>query len=100
MPFEYKGAKISARPLTIGDDNEIDLLCFRLNDETDLYNAQKWAEFVVGAVVDGENPVPFVTSKSATEEARHSFAVWEQLPRPVIQKWKAELRKADGGPKA
>ena len=100
MPFNHNGATISARPLTIGDDNEIDLLSFRLNDETDLYNAQKWAEFMVGAVVEGDYPLPYVNSKSATEEARHSYAAWQNLPRGFMQKWKAELRKADSDPKA
>lgn len=100
MSFTFKGATISARALTIGDDNEIDLLCFRLGDDTSMYNAQKWAEFVVGGVVDGENPVPFVTAKDTSEEAQHSYAAWEKLPRDFVQKWKAELRKADGDPKA
>ncbi len=100
MSFQYKGATINARPLTIGDDNEIDLLCFRLGDETSLYNAQKWAEFVVGAEVDGENPVPFASSKSTPDEARASYAAWSKLPRSFVQNWKAELRSAEGDPKA
>lgn len=97
--FEYNGAKISARALTIADDNEIDLLCFRLGDDTSLYNAQKWAEFLVAAEVDGENPVPYATSKSTPEEARHSFATWSKLPRSFGKRWQAELRDADTDPK-
>ncbi len=100
MPFEYKGAKITARLLTIGDDNEIDLLCFRLGDDTSMYNAQKWAEYLVAAEVDGENPVPFASSKSAPDEARHSFAAWSKLPRSFGKQWAREMQATEADPKA
>lgn len=98
MSFTFKGATFSARSLTIADDNEIDLLCFRLGDDTNMYNAQKWAEFVVAAQVEGENPVPYVTSGSTPEEARYSFKAWVSLPRSFMQSWRAELRSAEGSP--
>lgn len=98
MSFTFKAATISARALTIADDNEIDLLCFRLGDDTNMYNAQKWAEFVVAAQVDGNNPVPFASSKSTPEEARYSFRAWVSLPRSFMQSWRSELRSAEGSP--
>lgn len=98
--FEYKEAKITARPLTIADDNEIDLLCFRLGDDTSMYNAQKWAEYLVAAEVDGENPVPFASSKSTPEEARLSFAAWSKLPRSFAKQWAREMQVAEAAPKA
>ena len=98
--FEYKGAKITARPLTIADDNEIDLLCFRLGDDTSMYNAQKWAEYIVASSVEsGENPVPFVSSRDTQIEALASYAIWAKLPRSFIQAWKSEMQRAEAAPK-
>lgn len=97
--MEYKGAKITARALTIEDDNTIQLLAYRLEDSTSMLAAQKWSEFLVAAVVDGDYPIPYVSLEATAEEARHSYAAWKNLPRSFLQHWRAELGKVETDPK-
>lgn len=99
MGFQYKGATISARTLTIEDGDGIEALVMRLYDQTPVNKAQPWAEFMVGSVIEGNPPLPIIDASVTTEEARLSYAAWRKLELGFAQSWAREYRAKQALPK-
>jgi hypothetical protein len=97
--FEYEGAKISARTLTIGDDETIAVLQGRLTIGTRLYSAVQYFEFVLGAQIDGDSPVPLVTEASSEAEVMAGLEAWKALPRRFLNQWRAEIARMESAGK-
>lgn len=97
MPqFEWKGATISARPLTIADEEDIGLLMEKLKDAGAAGGRYRFAEFMIGAIVGtGTPPVPMVNVRSDPDAIRASYETWRTLPRAFGQKWGALMQEVE-----
>lgn len=98
--FQWGEATISARELTIGDEDT--LLRMAQNNrfpEGALVNsADPFMRFMVTAEVDGVPPVPMVSDKDSLEDWQASYAVWLQLPARFKKQWVAISEAADNSP--
>lgn len=102
MPFQFNGSTISARVLTIGDDEEIgNLAALALGDGsgTILIKYYRFAEFMYGADITGDWPIPRVTSDSKFEDVSASYEAWRNLPRAFGARWREEIARADNAGK-
>lgn len=101
MPFEFRGGIIAARELTIEDDDQIARLIGKLPPGAIVNSGTPFMEFMIGADVKGEPPVPMITPESDPSEIAESYAVWKKLPRRFLTLWRQELTNADSpDPKA
>lgn len=102
MPFTFKSSVISAHELTIGDDEDISNLAALVRPDPSgfvLIKHIRFAEFMYGADVQGEWPIPKVSAESTATEAQESYTAWRQLPRGFATQWKAELERAESAGK-
>lgn len=95
--FEWKGATISANAdLTIGDEDRINSLLYKLPEATIMANGYRFAEFMIAAEISaGEPPVPMVTETDDKETIAASFEAWRTLPRKFGKQWQSVLSEAD-----
>lgn len=101
MPFEFGGATISARELSIEDDDQIARITNKLPDGAIVKSGTPFMEFMVGAQVTGEFPVPFISADSTEDAIAVAYAAWRKLPRSFQNRWKQEVARADSpDPKA
>lgn len=100
--FEYQGATISARELSIEEDDQIVRLTSKLPDGAIVNSGTPFMEFMVGAVIEkGNSPVPIISADSTPEEVAEAYAAWRKLPRRFLKLWKQEVANADSpDPKA
>lgn len=103
MPFKFRGATISARPLSIADDDEVNLIAaaFTDGDGRIFVKHVRFAEFQVAGGFTGEpgqpavSPIPHVTSKDDPAKIRESYEAWRALPRRFADEWRKELARSE-----
>lgn len=96
--FEYKGAKISAQALTIGQDEDISNIASLVRTDANgfiLVKHIRFAEFIVGAQIEGDPPIPIVSVDDSASAVQASYAAWRNLPRTFNTLWRAELERAE-----
>lgn len=96
--FEYNGCKITARELTIADDDAIVVFydpVAATHPQASVLSVNRFGEFMLAAVIDGEPPIPMVTPQSAPQDIGAAFEAWQKLPRRFAQQWRIELGSAD-----
>lgn len=85
MPFKFRGATISTNGLTIGDEEDLALMYPTIiGGGVFLTRHLFFCEFMLGAIIDGDPPVPMVTAMSTPDEIRASYAEWRKLPRTCV----------------
>lgn len=102
MPFKYNGCTISARALTIADDDaatEIGMMARPTPESPYQVRHQTFAEFQVAAQIDGEWPIPHVTEKDDAATVQAAYAAWRDLPRTFPRLWVKELDAVEGAAK-
>lgn len=101
MSFEFKGATISARELTIEDEDRITALMLMLpSDESSATVRYRFAEFMVGAQIEGAFDLPIITIATPKPDILAAFQQWRKLPRRIVREWQAEVVAAETpGPK-
>lgn len=95
MSFEYGGAVITARELSIEDDDNIARLINKLPDGAIVNSGTPFMEFMVGAEIKGDSPVSRIDADSTPEEVAAAYAAWRKLPRSFLKRWKQEVANAD-----
>lgn len=102
MPFTHKGAIISARELSIGDDETISNLAALVKTDLQgfiLVKHVRFAEYMIGhEVVSGDEPIPVVAENSPATDVQASYEAWRKLPRTFGTQWKAELERVENRP--
>lgn len=95
--FTWQGATISANAdLTIGDEDRINTLLYKLPEATILANGYRFAEFMIASQIDGEiDGLPMVTDGDDKETIAASFEAWRTLPRKFGKQWQSVLSEAD-----
>lgn len=99
MSFTWGKATITARALTIGDEEVMARLQSKLPGETLMMTLEPFAEFMVAASIEGEPPLPMVTAVSPDSEVQASYVAWGGLPRAFKRQWVKELREVEAPPK-
>lgn len=103
LSFTWEGTIISVRELTNADDLRITKLMRRasgsskagdVSDETIAHYA--FAEFMIGAQITGDAPLPMVDEKSPAAEIGAAVAAWGRLPRRFGRRWQELIAKAEG----
>lgn len=101
MPFEFNGATISCREFTIADDDAILRFSGKFPDGAIVNSSTPFSEFMIGAVVDGDSPVPMVTPSSPLDDVAAAYAAWGKLPRRFLRLWRDEVESVENpAPKA
>lgn len=95
MSFKWGEAEISARELSIEDDDQIARMVGKLPSGAIVNSGTPFMEFMVGAQVTGEFPVPTISADSPLEEVADAYAAWRKLPRRFLKLWKQEVENAD-----
>lgn len=102
MSFTYDGSTISARPLTIADDDaatEIGMMARPTPDSPLQVRHMTFGEFMVAAQIDGDWPIPHVNEKDDVGKVQAAYAAWRQLPRSFPRQWIRELDAVEGAAK-
>lgn len=102
MSFKWNGATIAARELTIGDDETIsNLAALVTSDKSGFYLVKhaRFAEFQIGAVIEGEWPLPQVSETDSHEAVAAAYEAWRGLPRRFGGFWQKELSGVESGAK-
>lgn len=102
MSFKYNGATITARPLSIGDDEaatQIAMLVRPTPESPLLVRHVSFGEFQVAAEIDGEWPIPHISERDSLDTVQAAYAAWRKLPRTFPQQWIRELDAAEGAAK-
>lgn len=96
MAFEYKGASIRAREMTIGDEEDANDICEKLTGGSDYKMRQYWfAQYHVSAEVEGADPFARISASSSAADVKAAYAEWRKLPVSFRDLWKAELDGVD-----
>ncbi len=102
MPFTYKGATITARPLSIADDDaatEIGMMARPTPDSPLQVRHMTFSEFQIAAEIKGDWPIPHVTASDDVAAVRVAYEAWRTLPRSFPQQWVKELNEAESAAK-
>lgn len=95
MSFEFNGATIRAKELTVEDEDRIQTIMLLLPNDIGVTVRYRFAEFMAGAVVEGKFELPMITVASPKAEIEASFEVWRKLPRRIVREWQAEVVAAE-----
>lgn len=98
MSFTFNGATISARALTIADDDAIIQFWQPVGaayPNATTRSVNRFGEFMLGASIEGEPPLPMVAPDSPADSIAASYAAWQKLPRSFAQRWDRELDAAE-----
>lgn len=96
--FEYNGAKITARELTIADDDALVGFYEPVavnHPQASVLSVNRFAEFMQAAQIEGEPPIPMVTARSEAEVIGAAYEAWLKLPRWFAVSWRGELNDAE-----
>lgn len=96
--FEYNGCKISARELTIADDDAITGFFDPISSShptASVLSVIRFGEFMLGAVIDGDPPLPMVTPQTPASEIGEAYRAWLALPRRFAVNWRKEVNSED-----
>lgn len=102
MGFQWGKATISAKELTIGDEEVISNIAALVSAEKNgfyLIKHGRFAEFQVGAVVDGDWPIPRVTEADTHEKVAAAYDAWRGLSRRFGRLWQAEVAASESNGK-
>lgn len=102
MSFKFNGSTISAKALTIADDDaatEIGMLARPTPDSPLQVRHMTFAEFQVAAQIVGDWPIPHVTEKDDEGAVKAAYAAWRSLPRTFPHQWVKELDAVEGAAK-
>lgn len=102
MPFTFRGAAISARALSIADDDaatELGMMARPTPDSPLQVRHLTFGEFMVAAEIDGDWSLPRVTAQSSAADVQAAYAAWRKLPRTFPQQWVRELNEAESAAK-
>lgn len=98
--FTWNGAVIRFRALTVADEEAIGDLMLRLSDDSRHANTRyTFGEYLIGADVEGEPPVPLVSPDAPEGDLRAAFDAFRRLPRQFLTEWRALVTKAENSPK-
>lgn len=94
--FQWNGATIGVRDLTIADGVRITRLMTRANggapadsDDPRFMTMYTFAEFQIAAAIEGASPVPHVNAETSTdEEIEAALTAWESLPLKFGTRWR------------
>lgn len=95
MSFEWENATISARVMSIGDDDEVARFTSKLPPRAIVNSGTPFMEFMVSAEIEGESPIPMVTSDSKPDAIAAAYEAWKALPRSFLTLWRQEVMNAD-----
>lgn len=96
MPFQFNGATISARELTIKEDADLVIIARQLDPDVKIMHLW-FAEYELSAEVSGKEPISRIGVTSSTDAIRSAYAEWEKLPRRFRTQWRVELERVEGG---
>ena len=100
MSFKLNDLTITARPLSIGDNDDLGDLLMKLPEDRRTNRIFRFLEFAVGGVVEGgKSPVPALNASSTAEEIEAAYQVYRKLPRSFQTQWQEELAAVEGSPK-
>jgi hypothetical protein len=102
VPFKFKDSTISARPLSIADDDaatEIGMLARPTPDSPLQIRHVTFGEFQVAAEIDGDWPIPRVTEKDDLAAVKAAYDAWRALPRSFPRQWIDELNRVENAAK-
>lgn len=99
--FKWGEATISAKELTIGDEEDIGVLMLRLGEDTKTVSSRYgFAEFMFAAEIEGgEPPLPMVTPEDSDADIQAAFTKWRNLPRRFVRQWRETLQAVETSPK-
>lgn len=98
--FTFKGATISARELTIGDEEDsYALLEAAFPEGKRVVRVHTFILFLLAADIEGDFPVPMLGANAKPEAYAEAYAEWRKLPRSFPALWEKELAAAEGLPK-
>lgn len=98
MSFKWGSTTISAKALTIGDEEAISNIAALVGADKNGYYLIKhgrFAEFEVGAQIDGEWPIPRVSETDTHEAVAAAYEAWRNLSRRFGKLWQDELNRVD-----
>jgi hypothetical protein len=98
MSFEFKGATITARELTIAEDDQINRLfavVAKIEPGATASGAQAFCEFQIAAEIEGDFFIPRVTHQDEQETIAEAWRAWRKAPRRLLTLWERELLLAD-----
>lgn len=104
MPFNFKNVIVSARPMTIADEDTATTIAALVRPDPNgfiLIKHLTFAEFQVAAEItqaDGtpaDWPIPHITADDPPADVQAAYAAWQQVPRAFVRKWRAELERAE-----
>jgi hypothetical protein len=99
MSFEYQGATITARPLTIGDEEDCQAFLDYFPEGKQTMRVLWFLQFVLAADIQGEFPVPIPSASAPAQEFLDAYARYRKLPRTFPEQWTKELAAVEGHPK-
>ncbi len=108
MPFNFNKCTITARPLTIADDDaatEIGMMARPSPDSPLQVRHMTFAEFQVAAEVTDDKgtpvafTVPHVTASDDVAAVKAAYEAWRSLPRTFPRQWLNELNAVESAAK-
>lgn len=100
MPFEQDGITVSARKLSIGDNDDMGDLLMKLPEAQRTNRMYRFLEFAVAHTTEGGALIPPLDASSTAEDIEEAYQAYRQLPRSFQTQWQQELQAVEGDPKA
>lgn len=101
MSFKFEGTTITARKLSIGDNDDIGDVFMKLPESRRINRMFRFIEFAFAfEAKGGKFPVPKLTAASSAEDVEAAYQAYRQLPRGFMAQWLEELQAVEGDPKA
>lgn len=99
MPFEIDGITVSARKLSIGDNDDIGDLLMKLPEAQRNTRMYRFLEFAIAHVTEGGAIIPPLDGYSSAADIEAAYQAYRELPRTFQTQWQAELQAVEGDPK-
>jgi hypothetical protein len=97
MAFEWNGATISAKAMTIGDEEKLGTLVGKLTGTPS--GRYRFAEFQAAALIDGDSPVRLLREDDPAELCQAAYEEWRKLPRKFLALWTETLNGVENATK-
>lgn len=94
--FEYNGASITARELTIADDDAITAFFQPIAatfPQASTLSVVRFGEFMLAAQIEGEPPLSMVKPTDEPALVSAAYAAWLKLPRRFALLWRGEVQE-------
>lgn len=99
MSFEINGITVSARRLSIRDNDNIGDLLMKLPDGQRNNRMFRFLEFAIAHTTEGGSIIPPLHAHSTLAEIEAAYDVYGELPRTFQSQWQEELQAVEGDPK-